>query len=386
MIPLPERLRPQQLSEWLGQEHLQGASGDLLRAIENDQVFSCILYAPPGSGKTSLAQLIKKTTKCRFFQINAVSSGVKELRDIFEEAKAWKLRNNQSSILFVDEIHRFSKSQQDALLAAVEKGEVILIGATTENPSYEVNSALLSRVKVIHWPALKQSDLLQLLNRGLDLLKHEQAGVDHILEKGFLEGLSQQSHGDARQALLALERLYPQLTLTRLAEYFSKSFLKHDKDAEMHHQIVSAFIKSMRAGQTDAALYYLARLWEAGEDPLYIVRRMMIFASEDVGNADLRALAAVNAIRSVVEFVGRPECFYALSQGVILLSECKKSREAGERFQKALSRVKKGGSISPPGFLLNAVTRLDKDLGKGRSPQPGESYLPMGLEDTSLEN
>jgi len=384
MIPLAERLRPQSLEDWFGTEAL-GANGDLLfEAIRKDNLFSFILFAPPGTGKTSLALLIKKHTSARFFQINAVSSGVKDLRDIFEEAKAWKTRANQNSVLFVDEIHRFSKSQQDALLAAVEKGEVTLIGATTENPSFELNSALLSRVRVFLWEGLKPEALEKILQKGLAFLISEYPDLKIKEDEGFLSALAKESDGDARQALGALERLFPTLSLTALSHYFSKSFLKHDKGGDIHYQIVSAFIKSMRAGQTDAALYYMARLWDAGEDPLFIVRRMLIFASEDVGNADLKALAAMNAIRASVEFVGRPESYYALSQGVILLSEAKKSREAGDRFQIALAKAQKAGSLKPPAFLVNAVTSFDKSVGKGRPRNTGESYLPSRTGESYL--
>jgi len=376
MIPLAERLRPQNLDDWLASGELNSSLQGLLAAIKKDSLFSFILYAPPGTGKTSLALLIKKHSKARFFQINAVSSGVKDLREIFEQARAWKQRANQESLLFVDEIHRFSKSQQDALLSAVEKGDVTLVGATTENPSFELNAALLSRVKVIYWDRLTAGALQAILQRGLELLQRESPSIELKMDKEFLSLLAHSTDGDARQALQTLERLYPTLTRVRLAEELKKSFLKHDKDAELHHQIVSAFIKSMRANETEAALYYLARLWEAGEDPLYIVRRMLIFASEDIGNADLRALAAMNAIRSSVEFVGRPECYYALAQGTILLSEAKKSREAGDRFQKALEKVRRGGSIRPPAFLTNAITSFDRESGKGRPREPGEPYLP----------
>ncbi len=386
MIPLAERLRPKQIEDWVGVEDLNPAARLVLESIKADKLFSFILYAPPGTGKTSLAQLIKKTTKSRFFQINAVSSGVKDLREIFDEARAWRQRADQSSILFVDEIHRFSKSQQDALLSAVEKGEVILIGATTENPSYELNAALLSRVRVVYWQALSEGSLVRLIHRGIDFLKSENPDLELKMDEGFIDQLAKHSDGDGRQALSVLERLFPNLSMRALSDELSKKFLKHDRDAELHHQVVSAFIKSMRAGQTDAALYYLARLWEAGEDPLYIVRRMLIFASEDVGNADLRALAAMNAIRSSVEFVGRPESFYALSQGVILLSEAKKSREAGDRFQKALEKVRRYGSVSPPGFLLNANTQLDREMGKARPYQTGESFFPSECSESDLSS
>lgn len=381
MIPLAERLRPKDLSEWVGQSELLGPKSILRSSIENDEIFSFILYAPPGSGKTSLARIIQERTKKRFFSLNAVTSGIKDLKAVIEEAKAWKQRANIESILFIDEIHRFNKAQQDALLHAVERGDIILIGATTENPAFEVNAALLSRLRVFRMEALHKEDLLEILRRGKKLLEEDQSIQSSIRDQD-LEILARESHGDARVAIGALEVLFPDLSLLRIQKYFERPYIAHDKSGDLHYQIISAFIKSMRAGQTDAALYYLARMWEAGEDPKFIARRMLIFASEDIGNADLRAIALANAVRSAVEFIGRPECFYALSQGVIYLSQAPKSREAGDRFQKALETARRSGRLSPPNFLINAPTRLDRELGRARARQENESFFPVGLESS----
>lgn len=377
-ISLSEILRPKQVSDWLGWSALEASYPEFTKSLVEDRLDSCIFYGPPGSGKTSLANLVRKQTKKRFFQLNAVMSGVKDLRETFDQAKAWRMKGDQESILFIDEIHRFNKAQQDALLQAVELKEISLLGATTENPSFELNAALLSRCRVIVIPRLAASDLVLLLEKGLELLSKSENTLKR--EENILELIAENSDADARQALRCLEDCFPQLTSSRVAQYFKKKFLKHDRSAEMHHEIISAFIKSMRASEVDAALYYLARLWEVGEDPKYIVRRMFIFASEDIGNADLKAIAAMNSIKNAVDFVGRPECFYALSQGVILLSQAKKSREAGDRFAKALQLVKRGGSIRPPRFLTNAVTGLDRQLGKGgSSAAESESFLPKEL-------
>lgn len=380
MKPLAERLRPKTLEDWVGQSDLLAPDSVLRRAIETDQIFSFILYAPPGSGKTSLCRIIQAQTKKRFVAINAVTSGVKDLKVIIEEAKLWKDRSQRETVLFIDEIHRFNKSQQDALLAAVERGDLILLGATTENPSFEINAALLSRARVFRMEALSEEDLLHILQRAKKLLEEEKGTTAEISDED-LRLLAKEAHGDARVAIGAFEVLFPDLSLSRIQKFFARPQLSHDKSGDLHYQIISAFIKSMRAGQTDAALYYLARLWEAGEDPKFIARRMLIFASEDVGNADLRAIALANAVKGAVEFIGRPECFYALSQGVIYLSKAAKSREAGDRFQKALAQVRRSGPVSPPRFLINAVTKLDKELGRGAKALPGESFFPPGFQD-----
>jgi len=307
-----------------------------------------------------------------------VHSGVKEVKASIEEAKAWKDRQSRETILFIDEIHRFNKAQQDALLQAVELGEITLVGATTENPSFEVNSALLSRLRVFRLEALREEDLLKIIYRAKSLLE---PGELTTSEDRAFEKIAELAQGDARVALNAFEWCLPEVTFAKVEALFAKKFLFHDKQGDLHHQVVSAFIKSMRAGEGRAALYYLARMWEAGEDPLYIARRMVIFASEDIGNADLKALALANAIRHSVEFVGKPECFYALSQGVLYLSSAPKSRQAGDEFQKALEKVRATGAKAVPGFLTNAPTALDRSLGRGRTRGQDESFLPLELED-----
>lgn len=344
----------------------------LYEAIRNDALFSFVLYAPPGSGKTSLGRLIKNYTKAKCVSLSAVTAGVKDVKAVIEEAKAWWGRAERKTILFLDEIHRFNKSQQDALLGAVEAGDIILVGATTENPSYELNSALISRLRVFRLERLRDEDIQRILKRALRQIEKD-------VSDDVLKSIAERSSGDARIALNVLEQVLPQPTLENVDYLFRSASLKHDKSGETHYQVVSAFIKSMRAGQEAAALYYLARLWEAGEDVKFIARRLVIFASEDVGNADLRALAVANAVRQAVEFVGRPECYYNLAQAVIYLCSAPKSREAGDKFSKAMDLVRRYGDAEVPKFLTNANTRLDRELGKGGKRQEGESYLPRDL-------
>jgi putative ATPase len=374
MIPLAERNRPKTLEDWVGHEEVMSPGKPLYEAIKNDQLFSFVLYAPPGTGKTTLCQLVRKYSKNRFAAISAVTSGVKDLKGIIDEAKVWKERQDRDTTVFIDEIHRFNKAQQDALLAAVENGNIILIGATTENPSYELNSALISRLKVFRLSLLRAEDIFRILER---VCKKENFAVSSNL----LHKISENSKGDARTALGALELLVAEPTEKRLEEIFQSKVISYDKAGDEHYQVISAFIKSMRASQVEAALYYLARMWTGGEDPLFIARRMVIFASEDIGNADIRALALANAVKNAVEFVGRPEAFYALSQGVIFLAKAPKSREAGDLFEKALKKVEAKGARPVPGFLINPVTKMDREMGRGRERTPDESFLPEGVED-----
>lgn len=377
MTPLAEQLRPKSLEEWVGHDDVLSAGTPLYEAIKNDRLFSFILYAPPGTGKTSLCRLVKNYTQSRCISLSAVTAGVKDVKAAIAEAKAWRERQDRGTILFLDEIHRFNKAQQDALLGAVEAGDIILIGATTENPSYELNSALISRLRIFRLEKLREENLSEILDRACKRL-------DKTLPTEVLRLIAQKSLGDARIALNVLEQVVDEPTLDKVNYLFRSATLKHDKAGEEHYQVVSAFIKSMRAGEEEAALYYLARLWEAGEDVKFIARRLVIFASEDVGNADLRALAVANAVRQAVEFVGRPECYYNLAQAVICLSRAKKSREAGEKFQKALAQVRKHGNAPVPKFLTNANTKLDRELGKGRARRGGESLFPKEIE-THLE-
>lgn len=368
-------MRPKSLEDWVGHREILARGKALYEAIKSDRLFSFILYAPPGSGKTSLCQIIKTQTKSRFVALSATHAGVKDLKASIDEAQMWRERQKRDTILFVDEIHRFNKSQQDALLPAVERGEIVLIGATTENPSFEVNSALLSRLRVFRLEALSRDDLLAIMSRAADLLKEEGATID----ENALVLIATYAQGDARAALNALEWALPEVTPEKIQNLFEKRAIFHDRTGDLHHQVVSAFIKSMRAGETEAALYYMARMWSAGEDPLYIARRMVIFASEDIGNADLKALALANAVRHSVEFVGKPECYYALAQGVIYLSRAPKSREVGDAFQAALQKVERAGAAKVPEFITNAPTRLDREWGRGRERRLNESYLPEAV-------
>jgi putative ATPase len=375
MKPLAEEMRPTRLEDWIGHQEVLKPGSPLYEAISQDRLFSFILYAPPGSGKTSLCRLIKNYTKSHCVSLSAVTAGVKDLKAVITEAKAWKDRAQRETLLFIDEIHRFNKSQQDALLGAVEAGEITLIGATTENPSYELNAALISRLRVFRLEKLRDEDIRCILDRAV-----EHIGKD--IPEEVLQLISVKSFGDARIALNILEQVSDQPSVSRVEYLFRSATLKHDKAGEAHYQIISALIKSMRAGEEEAALYYFARLWEAGEDIKFIARRLVIFASEDVGNADLRALAVANAVRQAVEFVGRPECYYNLAQAVIFLSRAPKSREVGDKFSKALDQVRRFGDAKVPDFLVNANTRLDRELGKGRKPQPGESFLPLEFKDS----
>lgn len=358
----------------MGHEEVLSPGKALYEAIKSDQVFSFILYAPPGSGKTTLCRLIKAYTKSRFISLSAVTSGVKDVKAVIDEAQAWLDRQERRSIVFIDEIHRFNKSQQDALLHAVESGTITLIGATTENPSYALNSALLSRVRVFRFERLKESDLKKILRRACSEL-----GWNY--PEQLLDLIAERSQGDARSALSALELSAEHPSASKIEEFFQSRHLSYDKAGDEHYQVISAFIKSMRASKPEASMYYLARMWKGGEDPLFIARRMVIFASEDIGNADLRALAMANAVRNAVEFIGRPECFYALAQGALYLSKAPKSREAGDEFEKAMKRVERRGSAKVPDFLVNPVSRLDRDLGRGRKAFEGESFLPQEVEE-----
>ncbi len=377
MKPLAEALRPKNLQDVVGhREHLSPGL-PLYDAIANDQIFSCLFYAPPGVGKTTLSSVIRHSTKNRWIGMSAIASGVKDLKAALEEAVFWKQKEGKGSILFVDEIHHFNKSQQDILLGAIERGDIIFIAATTENPAYEVNAALLSRLRVFRFERLKSEDILFLLLRAKDYLNLED------VPETALAYIAEKSQGDARIALGVFELAQPKFSMPQIGALFKDQGFSHDKRGDLHYQVISAFIKSMRAGETDAALYYLARLWEAGEDPLFIARRMVIFASEDIGNADIRALAVANAVKNACEFVGRPECYYALSQGVIFLSDAKKSREAGDRFEKARKLVHEKGASKVPDFLVNGVTALDRSLGRGRKKRDGESYIS---EDRLVDN
>jgi len=385
--PLAERLRPQNLDEVVGQQHLLGEGKLLRRLIEADQLSSVIFWGPPGTGKTTLGQVIANTTESRFVFFSAVLGSIKEVREIVAEAKQQRAYHGKKTILFVDEIHRFNKAQQDAFLPSVEKGEVTLIGATTENPSFEVNSALLSRSRVFVLEPLSTEDLKILLQRALN--DERGLGARQLqIEKEALDFLAQQADGDARIALGGLEvaasTSKDRLSLQIVQEAMQKKALLYDKGAEEHYNVISAFIKSLRGSDPDAALYWLARMLEAGEDPLFIVRRMVIFASEDVGNADPRALQIALAVQQAVHFVGLPEARINLAQGVTYLATAPKSNASYVGIKDAQAEVRKSGALAVPKHIRNAPTKLMKELDYGKGYQYAHNHEGGVADQTHL--
>ena len=366
--PLAERLRPTSLDQYIGQEHLVGQNAVLRHAIESGRIHSMIFWGPPGVGKTTLASIISKQVKRQFYVLNAVSSGVKEVREVFDRARMAP----DTPILFIDEIHRFNKSQQDSLLNAVEKGLVILIGATTENPSFEVISPLLSRCQVYVMKSLEKEDLEKLIGIATPVLENDYGKKVVFEEK---EALLRISGGDARKLLNALDLVvgmmsekYPDaetLSITNdiTTQYIQNNLLKYDRQGEMHYDVISAFIKSMRGSDPNAAVYYLARMIDAGEDPLFIARRMLILASEDIGNANPNALLLANTCFDAVSKIGFPESRIILSQTAIYLATSPKSNASYMAINMAQDMVRKTGDLSVPLHLRNAPTKLMKDLG-----------------------
>jgi putative ATPase len=376
--PLAERMRPRTLDEVVGQTHLLSEGKLLRRLIETDQLTSVLFWGPPGTGKTTLAHVIANSTKSRFVFFSAVLQGVKEVREIVSRAKEERALHGRRTLLFVDEIHRFNKAQQDAFLPYVEKGDIILIGATTENPSFEVNAALLSRSQVFVLQPLEAADIRLVLERAL----HDTRGLGEralSVAKEALTFLAEQADGDARVALNGLEiaaaaAVAGQITLDGAREALQKKALLYDKGAEEHYNVISAFIKSLRGSDPDGALYWLARMIEAGEDALFIARRMVIFASEDVGNADPRALQMALSVQQAVHFVGLPEGRINLAQGATYLATAPKSNASYQGIEKALAEVRKSGELPVPLHLRNAPTRLMKELDYGKGYQYAHDY------------
>jgi putative ATPase len=376
--PLADRLRPSSFEDFFGQEELVGEGKFLKTAIESGKVPSLIFWGPPGSGKTTLAHIIAQKTKADFIQLSAVGSGIKELRESIDRAEQNR-RLNTPTILFVDEIHRWNKAQQDALLPHVEKGLITLIGATTENPSFEVNSALISRTRVFVLKAHTQEDLIKILKRAK--IKAEDDVLDLIAHL---------SNGDARMALTILEIASgtgKEITQELIKEIVQKQHLLYDKNGEEHYNIISALHKSMRGGDGHAAMYWLARMLEGGEDPLYIARRLLRFASEDIGVADNFALVLANSVFESCEKLGLPECKVHLAQLVIYMSHAKKSIAAYKGYGKAEADVREFGNLGVPLHIRNAPTKLMKDLnyGKGYKYTPeedssGQEYFPTELK------
>lgn len=372
MNPLADRLRPKKLSEFIGQKHIIGEDKLLFKAIKSGNIFSMILWGPPGVGKTTLARIIATEIEAEFMEFSAVTTGIAELKKIFEGLHGQlKLGQKQKTIIFIDEIHRFNKSQQDAFLPYVENGTIILIGATTENPSFEIINPLLSRSRVFVLEPLNEEDLELIINRGV---KH--LGVK--IRKDAKEFLKEASNGDARVILntleiaitnhdTAVERIV--ITKEMVEEALQRKALMYDKGGEEHYNTISAFIKSMRASNVDAALYYLARMVDAGEDPLFIARRMVIFASEDIGMAQPTALVVANEVFRACETIGFPECQINLAHGVTYLALAKKDRASYEAYFKALEDVKRLGHLPIPLKLRNAPTKLMKELDYGKAYQ-----------------
>lgn len=371
-VPLAERIRPQALDELMGQAHLVGPGSILRTAIEHGRIHSMLFWGPPGTGKTTIANIIAHTLQVPFFQLSAISAGVKDVREVIEQA-----RHQNGSVLFIDEIHRFNKGQQDALLGAVEKGIITLIGATTENPSFEVNSALLSRCQVYVLKPLDEQDLVRLMQTAI--------AKDEYLSKKQIElketaALINISGGDGRKLLNLLEIVCEgagdkvTITDTYVMEMAQKRIALYDKSGEQHYDIISAFIKSIRGSDPNAAVYWLARMIEGGEDVKFIARRLVILSSEDIGNANPTALVMANACFDAVNKIGYPESRIILSQCVTYLAASPKSNAAYEAIDQALAMVKQFGDLSVPLHIRNAPTKLMKNLGYGKEYQYSHSY------------
>lgn len=397
--PLASQIRPRRLDDFIGQEHLVGSGKPLRIAIEKRELFSFILWGPPGSGKTTLARIYANAVGAEFFELSAVEAGKEDIRNVVEERGS--LLRSKPKVLFIDEIHRFNKAQQDYLLPFVERGDITLVGATTENPSFEVIAPLLSRCRVFVLHELPETEMAQIIDRATNILKAQRGAAERspapkhtsvfgaMMPKDAREWLIQMAGGDARQAITALEtawKLYRKITVDTLKEAVQSKHLRYDKRGEEHYNTISAFIKSMRAGQPDAAIYYLARMVDAGEDPKFIARRMVLFASEDIGLAQPTALVVANAVFEAVNKIGYPEAAINLAHGVAYLAICKKDRRAYDAIVEALGDVKKYGNLSIPFHLRNAPTKLMKELGygKGQKREAGFShekeYLPEKLK------
>ena len=368
--PLAERMRPRTLDEFVGQEALLGPGRPLRQAIEHDRLQSIILWGPPGTGKTTLARLIARITRAQFTSFSAVMSGIKEIRAVMAEAEEARRRRGTRTILFVDEIHRFNKAQQDAFLPRVEAGDIVLIGATTENPSFEVNSALLSRSKVYVLQPLSAEAVARILTRALEDVERGLGAMHLSVEPDALTAMVKYANGDARVALNLLEMAAAtdtkRVSAAMIADLAQNRSLLYDKTGEEHYNLISALHKSMRNSDPDASVYWLARMLEAGEDPLYVARRLVRFASEDIGNADPQALTVAVSAKEAVHFIGMPEGHTALAQAAIYLAMAPKSNAVYRAYSMAAEAAAKEVAEPVPLHLRNAPTRLMKQLDYGK--------------------
>lgn len=378
MQPLAERMRPTTFEQYIGQEHIIGKNAPLRKNIENDIIPSMILWGPPGVGKTTLAKIISNKSERPFYTLSAVNSGVKDVREVIEKAKKTQFFNSASPILFIDEIHRFNKSQQDSLLGAVEDGTITLIGATTENPSFEVITPLLSRAQVYILKDLNKSDLEQMLNR---VLKEDNELKDLNIKIKENEALFRFSGGDARKLLNILELVVNSIQEDEIVidnktveQILQENISVYDKGGEMHYDIISAFIKSIRGSDPNAAVYWLARMLDGGEDVKFIARRLIILAAEDIGLANPNALLIANQCFQSVNVIGMPEARIILSEASIYLANCPKSNSAYQAINAALQMVKQTGNLPVPLSLRNAPTKLMKELGYGKGYKYSHAY------------
>lgn len=378
MTPLAERLRPQSLDDYIGQEHIVGKNAVLRKAIESGIIPSMIFWGPPGVGKTTLANIISQQLNRPFYSLSAINSGVKDIREVIDKAKSHSFFASQNPILFIDEIHRFSKSQQDSLLGAVEKGIVTLIGATTENPSFEVISALLSRCQVYILKSLEKDDLIKMIQQAIqkdEWLKSKKIVIDEY------EALLRISGGDGRKLLNVFELVIQSfendecvISNEYVLNVVQQNLAMYDKSGEQHYDIISAFIKSIRGSDPNAGLYWLARMIEGGEDPLFIARRLVILASEDIGNANPNALLLANNCFQAVNLIGMPEGRIILAQCVTYLASSAKSNASYEGIDNAIATVKQTGDLPVPLHIRNAPTKLMKDIGYGKDYLYSHAY------------